>query len=90
MILNFFEYFNDMDDIQKNIHEYNPNKKDKILIVFDNIIADMLSIKKFNIIVTKSFKRSKILNNSVIFATQTNLQIRLCTLLFITTPNKSL
>ena len=35
-----------MDDIYKNIEEYNPNKKRKILIVFDNMIADMLSNKK--------------------------------------------
>ena len=37
----FSEYSNDMDDIYKKIEEYNPNKKRKILIVFDNIIADM-------------------------------------------------
>ena len=34
-----------MDDIYKNIEEYNPNKKHKILIVFDEMIADMLSYK---------------------------------------------
>ena len=34
-----------MDDIYKNIEEYNPNKKCKILIVFDNMIADVLSNK---------------------------------------------
>ena len=38
-----------MDDIiYKNIKEYNPNKKRKILIVFDNVIADMLNNKKLN------------------------------------------
>ena len=41
----FIEYSNDMDDIYKNIEEYNPNKKQKILIVF-NMISDMLSNKK--------------------------------------------
>ena len=41
----FIEYSNDMDDIYKNIEEYNPNKKRKILIVFDDMIADMLSNK---------------------------------------------
>ena len=35
-----------MDDIYKSIEEYNPNKKRKILIVFDDMIADMLSNKK--------------------------------------------
>ena len=37
-----------MDDIYKNIGEYNPNKKRKIFIVFNNIIAGMLSNKKVN------------------------------------------
>ena len=37
-----------MDDIYKNIEEYNPNKKRKILIVFDNIITDMLNNRKLN------------------------------------------
>ena len=41
-----------MDDIYKNIEEYNQNKKRKILIVFDDMIADMLSNKKLNPIVT--------------------------------------
>ena len=41
----FIEYVNDMDDIYKNIEEYNPNKKRKIMIVFDDMIADMLSNK---------------------------------------------
>ena len=37
-----------MDHIYKNIEEYNPNKKCKILIAFDDMIADMLSNKKPN------------------------------------------
>ena len=42
-----------MDDIYKKIEEYNPNKKQKILIVFDEMIADMLSNKRFNPVVTE-------------------------------------
>ena len=42
----FMESSNDMDDIYKNIEEYNSNKKCKILIVFDDMIADMISNKK--------------------------------------------
>ena len=42
-----------MDDICKNIEEYNPNEKRKILIVFDDMIADTLSNKKINPIVTE-------------------------------------
>ena len=41
----FIEYLNDMDDIYKNIEECNPNKKSKILIVFGDMIVDMLSNK---------------------------------------------
>ena len=37
---------NDMDNIYKNIEEYNPNKKRKILTVFDDVIADIISNKK--------------------------------------------
>ena len=47
----FIEYSNDMDDIYKNIKEYNPNKIRKTLIVFDDMIADMLRNKKRNPIV---------------------------------------
>ena len=49
----FIEYSNDMDDIYKNIEEYNPNKKLKTLIVYDDMIADMLSNKKIDQIVTE-------------------------------------
>ena len=64
----FIEYSNDMDDIYKNIDEYNPNKKRKILISFDDMIADMLSNKKLNPIVIELFIRGRKL--SLIFITQ--------------------
>ena len=48
----FIEYSDDMDDIYKKIEEYSPNKKRKILIAFDDMIADMLINKKLNPIVT--------------------------------------
>ena len=53
----FIEYSNDMDDIYKNIEEYNPKKKKKckILIFFDDMIADMFSIIKPNPLVTELF-----------------------------------
>ena len=66
----FIEYSNDIDDIYKNIEEYNPNEKRKILIVFDDVIADMLSNKKLNPIVTKLFIRGRKLNISPAFITQ--------------------
>ena len=62
----FIEYSNDMDDIYKNIEEYNPNKKQKILIVFDDMIADMLNNKNLNLIVTELFIRGRKLNRSQI------------------------
>ena len=49
----FVEYLNNMDDIYKNIQEYNPNKKRNILIVFDDMIADTLSNRKLNPVVTE-------------------------------------
>ena len=48
----FIEYSNDMDGLYKNIEENNPNNKRKILIAFDDMIADMLNNKKLNPIVT--------------------------------------
>ena len=58
----FIEYSNDMDDVYKNIEEYNPNKKRKILIVFDDMIADMACNKKLNPIVTQLVIRGRKLN----------------------------
>ena len=51
----FIEYSNDMDDIYKNIEEYNPNKRRKIFIAFGDMIPDMLSNKKLNPVVTELF-----------------------------------
>ena len=48
-----------MDDIYKNIEEYNANKKWKLLIAFDDMIAQILSNKKVNPIVTELFIRGK-------------------------------
>ena len=48
----FIEYSNDMQDIYKNMEEHNPSKKRKILIVFDDMIADTINNKKLNSVVT--------------------------------------
>ena len=66
----FIENSNDMDDIYKNIEECNPNKKRKILIVFDDLTADILINKKVNPIVTELFNRGRKLNISLAFITQ--------------------
>ena len=59
-----------MDDIYKNIEEYNPNKKHKLLIVFDDMIADILGNKELNPILTELFIRGSKLNTSLVFITQ--------------------
>ena len=48
----FIEYSNDMHDVYKNIDNYNLNKENKVLIVFDDMIADMINNKKLHSIVT--------------------------------------
>ena len=64
------EYSNDMQDIYKNIEDYNPIKKPKILTVFDDMIADMINNNKLNPIVTELFIRGIKLNISIVFITQ--------------------
>ena len=59
-----------MDDIYKNIEEYNPNQRRKILIVFGNMIADMFSNKKLNPIETELFIKGRKLNISLLIITQ--------------------
>ena len=90
----FMEYSNDVKDVYKNIENYNPGKKRKILIVFDDMIADMINNKKLNPVVTELFIKSKKLNISIVFITQSYFKVpkdvRLnCTHFFITKiPNK--
>ena len=66
----FIEYFNDMHKVYKNIDNYNPDKENKILIVFDDMIADMIKNKELNSIVTELFIRGRKLNISLVFITQ--------------------
>ena len=61
----FIEYSNDVDDIYKNIFEYIPNRKCKILILFDDMISDVLNNKNRNSIVTELFIRDRELNISL-------------------------
>ena len=63
----FMEYSNDMQDIYKNIEDYIPHKKRKVLIVFDDMIADMINNEELNSVVTKLFIRGKKLNISIVF-----------------------
>ena len=71
----FMEYSNDMQDVYKNIEDYNPKKTRKILIVFDDMIADMISNNKLNPIVTELFIRCRKLNISIVFITQSYFKV---------------
>ena len=71
----FMEYSNDMQDVYKNIEDYNPIKKRKILIVFDDMIADMINNNKLNPIVTELFIRGRKLNISIVFITQSYFKV---------------
>ena len=71
----FIEYSNDMHDVYKNIDDYNPDKENKILIVFDDMIADMIHNKKLNSIVTELFIRESKLNVSLVFITQSYFKV---------------
>ena len=71
----FIEYSNDMYDVYKNINDYNPDKENKILIVFDDMIADMINNKKLNSIVLELFIRGRKLNVSIVFITQSYFKV---------------
>ena len=64
-----------MQDVYKNIEEYNIGKKPKILIVFDDIIADLINNKKLNPVVTELFIRGRKLNISIVFIAQSYFKL---------------
>ena len=66
----FSECSNRMDDIYQNIYDYNPSRKRKILTVFDDMIADITTNKKFQVIVKELFIRCKKVNISLLFITR--------------------
>ena len=67
----FMEYPNDMQDVYKNIEDYNPGKKCKVLIIFD----DMINNKKLNPVVTELFIRGRKLNISIAFIKQSYFKV---------------
>ena len=66
----FIECSNTMDDVYENIDDYNPKRKRKILVVFDDMIADIMSNKKFQAIIKELFIRCRKLNISLLSITQ--------------------
>ena len=71
----FIDYSNNMQEVYKNIDEYNTDEERKILIVFDDMIADMISNKKLNSIVTELFIRGIKLKIFLVFITQSYFKI---------------
>ena len=71
----FIEYSNDIQDVYKNIEEYNLNKKRKILIVFDDMIAGIINNIKLNPVVTELLIRGRKLNISIVFFIQSYFKV---------------
>ena len=71
----FIEYSDDMQNVYKNIEDYNLGKKCKVLIVFDDMIADMINNKKLDSIVTELFIRGRKINISIVFITQSYFKV---------------
>ena len=59
-----------MEDVYEKIHDYNSSRHRKILIVFDDMIVDIMANKKFQIILKELFIRCRKLNISLVFITQ--------------------
>ena len=64
-----------MGDVYQDINDYNPNKENKILIIFDDMIADLINNKKLNSIVTKLFIKGRKLNISRVFIMQSYFKV---------------
>ena len=71
----FIEYSNTMDDVYNNIYDYNPKRKRKILIVFDDMIADIMTNKRFQAIIKELFIRCRQLNTSLVFIIQSYFSV---------------
>ena len=90
----FIEYSNDMDDIYKNIENYNPNKKRKILTVLIIWFLICLVIKNLNPIVTELFIRARKLNILLVFIIQSyfvvpeDIRLNFTSCFIIKIPNK--
>ena len=64
-----------MDDVYEDIVNYNPKRDKKVLIVFDDMIADIMSNKKFQAIIKELFIRCRKLNTSLVFVTQSYFSV---------------
>ena len=64
-----------MNDVYENIDDYNPIRKRKKLIVFDGMIADIMTNKRFQTIIKELFIRCRKLNLSLVFITQSYFSV---------------
>ena len=71
----FIECLNTMKDVYEDINNYNPNRRRKIFIVFDDMMADILTNKKFQAILKELFIRCRKINISLVFITQSYLSV---------------
>ena len=70
----FIECSNTMDDVYENIDNFNLNRK-RLLVVFDDMIADIMTNKKFQAIIKELFIRCRKLNISLVFITQSYFSV---------------
>ena len=71
----FTEYSNAMDDVYNNIDDYNPKRKRKILILFDEWIAGIMTNEKFQAMIKELFIRRRKLNISLAFITKSYFSV---------------
>ena len=71
----FIEYSNTMNDVYENIHDYNSSRKRKILIIFNDMIADIMTNKKFQALIKELFVTCRKLNISLVFITQSYFSV---------------
>ena len=71
----FIESSNTMDDVYKDIDDYNPSIKRNNLIMFDDMVADIMTNKKFHAIIKELFIRCKKLHISLVFITQSYFSV---------------
>ena len=71
----FIECSNTMDDFYEHINDYNAIRKRKKIIVFDDMIADIMGNKTFQAIIKELFTRCRKLNISLVFITQSYFSV---------------
>ena len=64
-----------MHDVYKNIDDYNLDRENKIVLVFDDMIADMINSRRLNSIVTELFISERKLNISLVFITKSYFKV---------------